>query len=180
MNYCFIHSLNSIYVHSFLHNCLIDSYLQVCVVLLKELEWQSVLYLHFPTSEVVLLDSTFFGVPGVKLTLGEVKVQGSDIAAACENVGEASSFSHPGNHHSLCCFCSRWVNHQYPVLLLAHRYWKSQHPSYKGTHILNNRWAHLQMYTHQSTDTVVHYNTMLETNKRGRLIKHYNQRKIKC
>ncbi len=66
---------------------------------------------EFSHSDTQLLGPNCFGVPGVKRTLGEVKVQGSDVAAVCENVSVATS--HPGIHRSHCCrsYSSRWVIH---------------------------------------------------------------------
>lgn len=141
----------------------------------------TIFHLNFLTSEALLLDSILFGVPGVKRTLGEVKVQRSDVAAVCENVGVATS-SHPGNHCSHCCYSSRCVTHEDPVLLLAHMYWKTQHHPRKRTNILNNS----QMGTLANVCTSKHRHTQLciaiqgwrkVNNERGRLIKqtpHWN------
>lgn len=48
----------------------------------------------------------------MKHTLLEVKVQGSDVAAECENVTEASSHPPPRSHSSHCCYSSRWGFHR--------------------------------------------------------------------
>lgn len=122
-------------------------------------------YLHFPTCAALLLDSIFLGVPGVKRTLGEVKVQRSDVAAVCENVGVATSFP-PGNHRSHCCYSSRWVTHKEHVFLLVHTLCVDVHTTV--------RWGHLQMYIHQNTD--IQLCTAIQgwrkvNNERSRLIK---------
>lgn len=65
--------------------------------------------------------------------LVEVNVQGSHVAAECENVAEASS-PHPGNQCSHCEHCSRWVCHKETQTLVS--------CVVNGTYVLNNITTH--------------------------------------